>query len=40
MDGRTEEGRQRLERLEKSLSRRRQKAQRRAAVAATSAGFN
>jgi len=37
---RTEEGRQRLERLEKSLSRRRQKAQRRAAVAATSAGFN
>jgi hypothetical protein len=37
---RTEEGRQRLQRLEKSLSRRRQKlAERRAAVAATSAGF-
>jgi len=37
---RTAEGRQRLQRLEKSLSRRRLKAQRRAAVAATSAGFN
>ncbi len=38
---RTTEGRQRLERLERSLSRRRQKlAGRRAAVAATSAGFN
>ena len=38
---RTPEGRQRLERLERRLSRRRQKlGERRAAVAATSAGFN
>ncbi len=37
----TQEGRDRLERLEKRLARRRQKlAERRAAVAATSAGFN
>ena len=37
----TQEGRDRLERLERCLARRRQKlAERRAAVAATSAGFN
>jgi hypothetical protein len=37
----TQEGRDRLERLEKRLARRKQKlAERRAAVAATSAGFN
>ena len=37
----TQEGRDRMERLEKRLARRRQKlAERRAAVAATSAGFN
>jgi len=37
----TQEGRDRLERLEKRLARRQQKlAERRAAVAATSAGFN
>ncbi len=37
----TQEGRERLERLERRLSRRRQKlSERRAAVAATSAGFN
>lgn len=37
----TQDGRDRLERLERSLSRRRQKlGERRAAVAATSAGFN
>jgi hypothetical protein len=38
---RTQEGRDRLERLEKRLARRKQKlAERRAAVAATSAGFS
>ena len=37
----TQEGRDRLERLERRLARRQQKlAERRAAVAATSAGFN
>jgi len=37
----TQEGRERLERLERRLARRQQKlAERRAAVAATSAGFN